>query len=141
MTQLAILLSQNAVSFSTSLLYWRETQDEFTNSDGDVISKSVNKLGETRNGFIFSRLKTSPNGSSIEPSLGLSAAYNFDGVRNRDPEEFSLGRGDIRGRIDAGIIFNEANGLSINATTFYDGIGIEAYESYGGSVRITKPLN
>lgn len=125
---------------SSSLLYWKETQAAFENSAGDKILESVSKLGESRVGLNFSHLYRSLDGSSIQPSIGLSAVYNFDGISNSDPEEFSLGRGDARGRLEIGIVVNKATGLSVNTSTFYDGIGVDDYVSYGGTVRVTKPL-
>ena len=131
----------NDVSVSASLMYWKEKQKAFTNSAGKIIPSSESKLGESNIGVSLSRLYISPDGNSTRPSVGLSAVYNFEGLKNENPDEFSLGEGDIRGRVEAGLNAKRASGLSVNFSTFYDGIGIDDYESYGGMVRLTKPLN
>lgn len=137
----AIARGEYTVKPTGNLLYWRETQHAFTDSLGNSISQSVQKLGEARFGPTVSRRFMKPNGDSVEPSVGLSGIYNFEGMRNEDKAAFSLGRGDVRARLDAGVQQNKASGLSVNSSVFYDGIGIEDYESYGFSLRLTKPLN
>ena len=124
-----------------NLLYWRETQKAFEDGLDNPVSKTVQKLGEARFGPELSRRYSKPNSDSWTPTIGVSGIYNFAGAKNDNTSNFSLGEGDIRARIDAGINLNKVSGLSVNISTFYDGIGIDDYESYGGSLRLTRPLN
>ena len=137
----AIARGNYTVKPTGNLLYWRETQNAFTDSLGNSISQSVQKLGEARFGPTISRRFTKPNGDSVEPSVGVSRIYNFAGLRNDNISSFSLGRGDVRARLDVGVQANKASGLSVDSSVFYDGIGIDDYESYGFSLRLTQPLN
>ena len=124
-----------------NLLYWRERQKAFTDSLGNAISSSMQKLGEASFGPELSRRYSKPNGDSWTPTIGVSGIYNFAGEKNDNTSAFSLGEGDVRARIDAGINLKKVSGLSVDLSTFYDGIGIDDYESYGGSMRLTQPLN
>ena len=137
----AYTLNTYTIRPTASLLYWRERQKAFTDSLGNSIASSVQKLGEARFGPDISRRYTKPNGDSWTPTVGIAGVYNFAGEKNDNSSSFSLGEGDIRARIDAGINLNKVSGLSVNLSTFYDGIGIDDYESYGGSVRLTRPIN
>ncbi len=44
-------------------------------------------------------------------------------------------------RLDAGIAISNPYGLGLNVSGYYDGIGADDYEAYGGKARLIIPLN
>ena len=81
------------------------------------------------------------NGTQFTPTLGISGVWNF-GVDNNNATQGSvLGDDDLRARVDAGFsATNPDTGTIFTLEAFYDGIGASDYDSYGGTARITIPL-
>ena len=124
-----------------SVIYWEETQEAYTDSLANLIAENTQTLGEVRFGPSFAKHLDLGEGVFIEPSVGVSGVYNFAVDNNANPHGFALGDNDIRARLDLGLNMRNEEGLLILLTGFYDGIGIDNYESYGGSARVTIPLS
>ena len=124
-----------------SVVYWEETQEAYIDSLANTIAESTQTLGEVRFGPSFSKNFDLGNGAFIEPSFGVSGVFNFATGENNNAQGFALGDDDLRARLDAGINMRSEDGLVLLLTGFYDGIGLDNYESYGGSARVTVPLN
>ena len=72
----------------------------------------------------------------------MSGLWNFDITSNAATQGFVLGSNDIRARLDAGVtLHNPGTNLSFTLEAYYDGIGITNYDAYGGSVKLSAPLN
>ncbi len=48
---------------------------------------------------------------------------------------------EFRARLEGGVSAYMPNGISLNIEGYYDGIGSDNLEAYGGSVRVKVPLN
>ena len=48
---------------------------------------------------------------------------------------------DLRARVEGGLSVRLASGASLTGEGFYDGIGTDALSIYGGSMKLTVPLN
>ena len=50
------------------------------------------------------------------------------------------GTDKVRARAEAGLSIQLPQGLSITGEGFYDGIGADGYNAYGGSVKVGLPF-
>ena len=79
----------------------------------------------------------------VEPHIGLQGIWDFDKAEVVDLAS-GLAAGssaDLRARVEGGISFRLPNGASFTGEGFYDGIGVDGLDMYGGSVKATVPLN
>lgn len=93
-----------------------------------------------RFGPTFSYDVVKDNGTTIRPTFGVSGVWNFDVDNNLNSQGAVLGSGDVRARVDAGFTAITMDRWSIDISGYYDGIGINDYDAYGGSARVTIPL-
>lgn len=121
--------------------WFEETQESYVDSIAQTIPEQIISLGEVRFGPTITRSVTLDDGTLVQPSIGISGVWNF-GIRdNAASQGFALGNGDLRARFNGGLSATNSLGWKLTLTGFYDGIGIDNYDSYGGSVRLTVPLN
>ncbi len=80
------------------------------------------------------------NGSFIEPTLALKGIWDFDEAGRASVGGLTAGSDEVRGRVEVGLNGQRASGLSIRGTGFFDGIGADDLEAYGGKVTVTVPL-
>ena len=76
---------------------------------------------------------------SSGPSLA-SVVWNFDVDNDGNSQGAVVGTGDIRARLDAGFTAISTDLWSLDITGFYDGLGVDDYHAYGGTARLTVPL-
>lgn len=127
---------------SVSVAYYEETQESYTDTNNNLIGEQTISLGEVRFGPEISRTIELDDGTIFTPSVGIAGVYNFDIADNVASQGFALGNDDVRARVDAGFsATNPDNGLTLSIEGFYDGIGINNFDSYGGRARVTIPLN
>jgi len=130
------------ISPSVSVAYYEETQETYTDTLGNLIPEQTVSLGEVRFGPDISRSVELDDGTLFTPSVGVSGVFNFGIEDNAASQGFALGNDDFRARVDAGFsATNPDTGLTLSVDGFYDGIGIDDFDSYGGRVRVTVPLN
>ncbi|MEM8651823.1 MAG: Ig-like domain-containing protein, partial [Pseudomonadota bacterium] len=133
-------LEEFVISPSITFSYYEETQSDYTDTFGNVIPEQTISLGELRFGPEIGRTFTLDSGTQIHASLGISGIYNFAVENNVSTQGFAPGDEEIRARLDAGFGFDLANGSVVRLEGYYDGIGANDYESIGGGIRITIPL-
>ena len=122
--------------------WYEETQEPYTDSLSNAIPESTVSLGELRFGPTFSRTMILDDGTKFAPTLGINGVYNFDLNDNNASQGAVAGTEELRARISAGFAAsNPDNGITLTTEFFYDGIGADNYETYGGRARITVPLN
>lgn len=121
--------------------WFEETQESYTDSIAQTIPEQTISLGEVRFGPTISRSITLDDGIQVQPSIGISGVWNFGINDNVASQGFALGNDDLRARFDGGLSTTNSLGWILALTGFYDGIGINDYDSYGGSIRLTVPLN
>ena len=124
-----------------SVSWFAEKQKRYTDSLSNTIPSQTISLGEIRFGPSIVFNEKLENGTLIQPSLGVLGVFNF-GIRDNVASQGSvLGNRDIRTRLNAGLSVSDPMGIKFSASGFYDGIGIKDFYSYGGSVKLTVPLN
>ncbi len=123
------------------IAWYEETQESYTDTNALFIPSQTISLGEFRFGpnFVWDMLLD--DGTLFQPNIGVAGVFNFGLANNVASQGFALGDDDLRARFEAGFSATNPMGLILTATGFYDGVGVDNYYSYGGSVRLTVPLN
>lgn len=125
---------------SATVSYFEETQEAYTDSLNNEIDSQTVSMGEIRFGPSLSR-KVLSNDRQVETMLGVSGVYNFGMSNNGAGPSGPLGDDTLRARFDAGVSFTDLTGITFQAAGFYDGVGVNDFSSYGGSVKVIVPLN
>jgi len=114
-----------------------------SSADENWIEEQTISLGRLSFGPTFSFRHTSDGGITFQPSLGIQGLWYFDpaDLVDLDMGEFYISTEEVRARVEAGLTMSEATGFSVSLSSFYDGIGVENVESYGGSFAVRIPLN
>ncbi|AKI02409.1 outer membrane autotransporter barrel domain-containing protein [Hoeflea sp. IMCC20628] len=126
---------------SVSVSYFSETQKAYTDNLGNVVSAQTSSQGAVRFGPEVSRQYEIGEGVIVEPSLGVSGIWNFGMSDGAGVTAAPLGNRQLRARVDSGLTILTPKGWIYMMNGFYDGIGVTGYQSVGGRVRLTVPLN
>ena len=125
-----------------SLLYFKETQEAYTDSLGIYIPKQDINFGRLTFGPQFSKDFKYSKKMTITPSFTAKGIWNFDTA-----EVVGLATGlaydieTLRARIESGVTLSMTGGTRLSIKGFYDGLGVQTYESYGGSIRVYLVFN
>ena len=73
----------------------------------------------------------------------LKGIWDFDTADLVDVDTGLLARSnaELRARAEAAFSLNLANGVRVQTSSFYDGIGVRDYQSYGGNITVIIPFN
>ena len=130
------------LSPNVAAIYFEEDQKAYTDSLGVTVPSQTVSLGRVTFGpevsYVFQG-----DGMEVEPHIGIQGIWDFDKAEIVDLTS-GLAAGssaDLRARVEAGLSFRFANGASLTGEGFYDGIGVDDLDMYGGSARLTVPLN
>ncbi|MGI9405263.1 MAG: Ig-like domain-containing protein [Hyphomicrobiaceae bacterium] len=123
------------------VIYFEERQKAFTDHNGVAIDSQTARLGRLTFGPQVSSRYVAANGTVITPSLGVRGIWDFTKTGLVDLETGArLGEQDLRGRVDLGLSVALPNGISVAGKGFYDGVGADDFESYGGNLAVKIPL-
>ena len=126
----------------TELLYFREESKSYTDSLDVSIPSQASELGRLTFGPGLSHAISAFPGLTISSHVSLRGIWDFAVTRDVDLAT-GLTRGGqqgLRGRLEAGLRAQLPSRLKLNVEGFYDGIGQKQFESYGGSLNVTIPL-
>jgi outer membrane autotransporter protein len=129
------------VSPSVRISYFEETLEAYTDSLSNEIPEQTVSLGEVRFGPSFSKTMQLENGSTFTPTVGIAGVWNFDIKENAASQPYPLGDDDLRARVNAGFSLTNTMGWVFSASGYYDGLGIDDYDAFGGKVRVTIPVH
>lgn len=121
--------------------YFEEQQKAYVNALGSAVNAQTIALGEVEFGPRLSAEMELENGLRIAPSVSTSGIYTFASSNNNGASAAVLKDGDLRARLDASLALQTEENWRLDISSFYDGLGVDDYEAYGGKVRITIPLN
>lgn len=141
-TQLSGLIESNGwkVRPAVKISYFEEVQEAYIDSNGLNIPDQAFAVGEMRLGATISRKISFGNGFVLTPHFGINGVRNF-GINNGAASQNAvLSSGDMRARLDAGFTAYKLGLWSFNLSGFYDGIGIDDYQVYGGNARVSVAL-
>lgn len=130
------------VTFSPNiaLFYSDETQKTYTDSLTNVIPSQTISGGNVNFGPVISKKITLGEGATLTTKAGVSGIYTINASTTNTPLALTINQGDLRAKLDFGLELLTLNGMSIQSTLFYDGIGIEDYSAYGGSIKFIIPI-
>ncbi len=123
------------------VIYFEDAQEGYTDSLGVAIPGQTATLGRVTFGPKVGYRVSGEGRSSIEPFLGVEGIWDFDVAKTVDPTTGIVASSDdLRARVEAGVtaVFKH---WSISGEGFYDGIGANNLEAYGGKARATIPFN
>lgn len=131
------------VTFSPNIgvSYFSETQSAYTDSLSNAIPQQTVTSGEIAFGPEISKTIALENGASFIPKAGLSVIYTYNATSTNAAQTFAVDKGDLRAKLDVGFAFITSDGLTISSTVFYDGVGINNFNVWGGEVKLVVPLN
>ena len=122
------------------VIYFEDAQEAYTDSLGTRIPGQTATLGRVTFGPKVGYTIRTEGRAAIEPYLGLEGIWDFNAGKTVDPTTgVSASSENIRARVEAGVtaIFKH---WSISGEGFYDGIGANDLEAYGGRARATIPF-
>jgi hypothetical protein len=114
---------------SLTATHLRDEQDAFTNTQGNTVAAQGIEVNSVAAGLNFAQPVSLSNGELMLTG-GVSGIWS-----SSEGTEFASSvapsTDGIRARITLGASHTLPNGVVLNAGTFYDGIGLNDYESYG----------
>lgn len=124
------------------MTYFEENQRAYTDSLGIPIPKQTVSLGRLQFGPKISYLFTGPDGTKVSPHVSLDGIWDFSGTGIVDIDTGAPAGTDqdFRARLQSGVKLLTGKGWSVVGEGFYDGIGIDGLDIYGGRVQLTLPL-
>lgn len=124
------------------VLYFEEQQKSFTDSTGIFIPGQDVSLGRLTFGPRFSTKYNVSSDAVLSPHIAIEGIWDFDSAEIVNVATgLTAGSDDFRGRVEAGMALHLEGGITLRGEGFYDGIGAEDYDAYGGSARLAVPLN
>ena len=118
-----------------SASYIEEIQKAYTDDYSQVIGEQVFSIGEVRFGPSFT-YDFVHDGLTVRPSFGVTGVWNFSVQNGAGSTANTLGSEELRTRVDAGLAVLGSSAWSMDFRGYFDGIGIEDYEAYGGSAKL-----
>lgn len=128
------------ISPSVNVSYFEEKQKAYTDSLNNFIPGQTFSQGEVRFGPSFSYDIKLDQKVIVRPKIGFSGVWNFDIENGVNSQGAVIGIDDVRGRLSAGLTAFSASDWSLNIEGFYDGIGVDNYNAYGGKIRLVIPF-
>ena len=116
---------------SVQMTYATDDQAAYTDSLGNMISSQGIKIWQAAIGLDFSHDVALQN---TKTSLRLKGGIAAIGTSTRGSGNSSVVTPTyegVRGRVNLGANYTMENGARLTLETFYDGIGVSSYESYG----------
>jgi len=128
---------RDAWTFSPAIRfgYFNDASTAFTDSLGVVIPKVSANVGQLAFSPEISYRMETESGMVVIPRLKLEGIFDFVGGAAE------TGFGDVHGRVEAGVDFAMAGGARVGLAAAYDGIGSDDLTAFGGSLKLTVPLN
>ena len=124
------------------VIYFEEQQKAYTDSNGYAIGEQTVKLGRLTFGPKVSTSFTRPDGTTIAPFIAIQGIWDFKRTDQIDIDTgFAVtGSDKFRARTEAGLSIRLPQGVAITGEGFYDGIGADGFNAYGGSVKVGVPF-
>ncbi len=125
------------------IVYFEEQQKGYTDSLGNAIGQQNVALGRATFGPKVSTSYRASDGTIISPYLGIKGIWDF---KSTDSVDLTTGLAELSGspglraRAEAGVSLRHPGGMTITGEGFYDGVGANNFDAYGGSVSVKIPF-
>lgn len=129
---------------SASIAYMEDNSESYRDSFGAVIPSVKSRLGQAKVGPLVSYQWVGASGAVMEPYAKAQVIWNFAddvsaaGVGQIDGD--LVGPTGARGRIEFGVR-TKNDGLGLDLSGSYDGIGAGGYDAWTGRASLRMPLN
>ncbi len=133
-------LGSVTIAPSVRASYYNERQHSYVDSNAAVVPGQTIEVGELRWGPTFSTSIVTDGDVIITPSLGVNGVWNFAVDEAASTAGTLPGTDDVRSAVNAGLDVSNQYGLSLSLSGYYDGIGLNDYEAYGGTARVSVPF-
>jgi len=136
-------LSKASLRPQLGLIYFEETQLGYDDSNGLYVPSQEISLGRLTFSPNLSQSWDLEDGSTFAMNWNLKGIWDFDTADLTDVDTGLQARSDaeLRARAEAGFNLNLVNGMRVQTSGFFDGIGVRDYRAYGGTVTVTIPLD
>lgn len=121
---------------SASVAYAEETANGLTDPPASSVHSA---LGQAKFGPEFAYRYTLADGTLIEPRWSLQGIWNFDQEVAGALAGNLAGPEELRGRVDIGLRAVASQGLDLDLSAGYDGLG-SSYRAVSGRVQVRLPL-
>ena len=124
------------------IIYFDEHEESYTDSDGVVIGNQTVSLGRVTFGPKVTTTFQS-GAMTVSPYLGVKGVWDFDRTDTVDVSSgLAIGTDGFRGRVEGGAAITiTGGGITLTGEGFYDGIGADNFDAYGGSANVSVPFN
>ena len=127
---------------SASVSYIEDVSKAYTDSLGVSIPGIKSSLGQMKVGPEIHYRYQMADGTSIIPHASAQAIWNFAGDSTGADFGGSLaGPKEVRGRVELGIKVKGTQGIQLDVSSSYDGIGSSSFQAIGGKATLRIPLN
>ncbi len=127
---------------NADLTYFEEQQQAYVDGLGNLIPSQTVALGRLTFGPKFSHRSQWADGSSLTPFFGIKGIWDFKATDTASAQGAAPGTGnELRARLEGGLSAKTSLGIKLDANGFYDGIAAKDFEAYGGSLRVTVPID
>lgn len=132
-----------AIAPHVRVIYYEERQESYVDSLGILIPGQTVSLGRLTFGPKVSGHHEMSDGTVVAPHLAFTGIWDFDEAEIVNVVTgLAAGSSDeLRGKVEGGLAVQFAGGWRLDGKGFYDGIGADDLDVYGGSVTCTVPLN
>lgn len=131
------------ITFSpnVSLAYFSEEQRSYIDSLSNPIPSQSIASGELRFGPEISKAFTLDNGAIFTPKVGISGIYTIVATSSNSALDLTFDQGNFRAQLALGLSLATIHGATIGTDLFYDGLGVENYETWGGNMSLRVPIH
>ncbi len=127
---------------SASLAFIEDVSFAYTDSLGVSIPGIRASLGQFKAGPQISYRHALSDGTVIEPRIGAELIWNIKASGNvADFGGTLAGPEELRGRLELGLKAQFPNGVSLDLSGSYDGIGSDTFSATGAKATLRVPLN
>lgn len=126
---------------AVSAYYFEETQELYIDTLGNTIEEQMIDLGRLAFGPKISFDRALSDEIVMTPHIKLQGIWDFNPSDQVDLDGVAVySTGEVRARIEAGVDLSVLTGGSLSLSGFYDGLGTDTLEAYGGMIRLYIPF-
>lgn len=124
-----------------SAYYFEETQEAYTDTLGFDIGEQTIDLGRVTFGPKVSFDQQLGDNVVMTPHIKIEGIWDFNPSDQVDLDGVAVySTEDVRARIEGGVEFKVPTGGVLSFSGFYDGLGVDTLEAYGGMFRWYIPI-
>jgi hypothetical protein len=123
-----------------SVEYIEERLDGISGTAGLTMPDQKVSLGRVRVGPEIATLVPLEDGMVIEPRVAFRGIWDFDPADTITIGNVSYGDTGLSSVVEGGAILHGLDGINLSLTGKYEGIGLNGFQAYGGSLWVNVPL-